>query len=130
MYSTAAATGQVVRTYLSGVEQFLSDYPATVAIIQNMLLRHDGAIAATLRLNINDPPPCTTGFLPNPQRRDPSDTTDIAAPGDLYCKVAPADPRVVRGARNTPCLNAPGQRGASPEQCEEQEPAWQKLLVK
>lgn len=124
------ATGQVVRTYLPGVEQFLSDYPATVAIIQNMLLRHDGAIAATLRLNINDPPPCTTGFLPNPQRRDPSDTTDIAAPGDLYCKVAPADPRVVRGARNTPCLNAPGQWGASPEQCEEQEPAWQKLLVK
>jgi phospholipid/cholesterol/gamma-HCH transport system substrate-binding protein len=123
------ATGQVVRTYLPGVDQFLSTYPATVAIIQDMLLRH-GAIAATLRLNINDPPPCTTGFLPNPQRRDPSDTTDIPAPKDLYCKVAPADPRVVRGARNTPCLNAPGRRGASPEQCREQEPAWQKLLVK
>jgi phospholipid/cholesterol/gamma-HCH transport system substrate-binding protein len=124
------ATGQVVRTYLPGVEQFLSDYPATVALIQNMLLAHNGDIAATLRLNINDPPPCTTGFLPNPQRRDPSDTRDIAAPNDLYCKVAPADPRVVRGARNTPCLNAPGQRGASPEQCREQEPPWQKLLVK
>jgi phospholipid/cholesterol/gamma-HCH transport system substrate-binding protein len=124
------ATGQVVRTYLPGVEQFLSVYPATVAIIQNMLVQHNGDIAATLRLNINDPPPCTTGFLPNPQRRDPSDTTDIAAPGDLYCKVAPADPRVVRGARNTPCLNAPGLRGASPEQCQEQEPTWQKLLVK
>ena len=123
------ATGQVVRTYLPGVEQLLSDYPATVAIIQNMLVQH-GGIAATLRLNINDPPPCTTGFLPNPQRRDPTDTKDIAAPDDLYCKVAPADPRVVRGARNTPCLNAPGQRGASPEQCREQEPAWQKLLVK
>jgi phospholipid/cholesterol/gamma-HCH transport system substrate-binding protein len=124
------ATGQVVRTYLPGVEQFLSDYPATVALIQNMLLAHHGDIAATLRLNINDPPPCTAGFLPNPQRRDPSDTSDIAAPSDLYCKVAPADPRVVRGARNTPCLNAPGQRGASPEQCREQEPPWQKLLVK
>lgn len=122
------ATGQVVRTYLPGVEQSLSDYPATVALIQNMLLRHNGDIAATLRLNLNDPPPCTTGFLPNPQRRDPSDTTDIAVPGDLYCKVAPADPRVVRGARNTPCPN--GGRGASPEQCEEQEPAWQKLFVK
>jgi len=124
------ATGQVIRTYLPGVEQFLSDYPATVAIIQNMLLRHDGDIAATLRLNVNDPPPCATGFLPNPQRRDPSDATDIAAPSDLYCKVEPADPRVVRGARNTPCLNAPGRRGASPEQCQEQEPAWQKLFVK
>ncbi|HEY0499872.1 MAG TPA: MlaD family protein [Kutzneria sp.] len=124
------ATGQVVRTYLPGVEQFLSDYPATVALIQNMLLAHNGDIAATLRLNINDPPPCTTGFLPNPQRRDPSDTRDIAAPNDLYCKVAPADPRVVRGARNTPCLNAPGQRGASPEQCRELELPWQKLLVK
>ena len=124
------ATGQVVRTYLPGMAQFLSDYPATVALIQNMLVRHGGNIAATLRLNINDPPPCTAGFLPNPKRRDPSDTTDIAAPDDLYCKVAPADPRVVRGARNTPCLNVPGQRGASPEQCREQEPAWQKLLVK
>jgi phospholipid/cholesterol/gamma-HCH transport system substrate-binding protein len=123
------ATGQVVRTYLPGVDQFLSTYPATVAIIQGMLVRH-GDLAATLRLNINDPPPCTIGYLPNPQRRDPSDTSDIAAPGDLYCKVAPADPRVVRGARNTPCLNAPGRRGASPEQCREQEPAWQKLLVK
>jgi phospholipid/cholesterol/gamma-HCH transport system substrate-binding protein len=36
----------------------------------------------------------------------------------------------VRGARNTPCLDVPGQRGASPEQCREQEPTWQKLLVK
>ncbi|MFC0433287.1 MCE family protein [Kutzneria buriramensis] len=123
------ATGQVVRTYLPGVEQLLSTYPATVAVIQGMLLRH-GGIAATLRLNINDPPPCTTGFLSNPQRRDPSDTKDIPAPRDLYCKVTPADPRVVRGARNTPCLNAPGRRGASPEQCLEQEPPWQKLLVK
>jgi phospholipid/cholesterol/gamma-HCH transport system substrate-binding protein len=121
------ATGQVVRTYLPGVEQMLSVYPALTAVIQDMLVRH-GQIAATLHLNINDPPPCTTGFLANPQRRDPSDTTSAATPGDLYCKVAPDDQRAVRGARNTPCPS--GQRGASPPQCREQEPAWQKLLVK
>jgi phospholipid/cholesterol/gamma-HCH transport system substrate-binding protein len=41
----------------------------------------------------------------------------VPTPTDLYCKAVPSDPRVVRGARNTPCLNAPGRRGASPSDC-------------
>ncbi|AHI01068.1 MCE family protein [Kutzneria albida] len=113
------SSGQVVRTYLPGVEQVLVLYPALSAAVQSVLLPHRdiGAIGNVLRLNVNDPPPCTTGYLPNPQRRDPADTSRVAAPTDLYCKAAPGDQRVVRGARNTPCLNAPGRRAASPADC-------------
>jgi len=113
------SSGEVVRTYLPGVEQILVLYPALSAAIQRTLRANadSGAIGNVLRLNVNDPPPCTTGYPSTSQRRDPSDTSQTSTDANLYCKVAPGDPRVVRGARNTPCLNAPGRRGASPSDC-------------
>ncbi|RJQ79685.1 MCE family protein [Pseudonocardiaceae bacterium YIM PH 21723] len=112
------STGQVVRTYLPGLEQVLVLAPAEVAALQSVLVPYAGRGQAgvVLTLNINDPPICREGY---------------EQPGDVYCKVAANDPRVVRGARNTPCLNAPPRRAATPAQCvDPKEPAWQRLLLK
>jgi phospholipid/cholesterol/gamma-HCH transport system substrate-binding protein len=71
-------------------------------------------------LNINLPPPCSTGYLPAQQQRTAAhmDTPDLPE-GDLYCRV-PQDSTLVgvRGARNTPCLNAPGKRAPTAAMCE------------
>ncbi|MFZ2176278.1 MAG: virulence factor Mce, partial [Rhodococcus sp. (in: high G+C Gram-positive bacteria)] len=46
------------------------------------------------------------------------DQTDlIDTPGNLYCKAAQDDPSVVRGARNLPCMEFPGRRAPTVEQC-------------
>ena len=62
-------------------------------------------------LNLNVPPPCTTGYLPPQQQRSPAfeDYPD-RPPGDLYCRVPQDSPFNVRGARNIPCVTVPGKR--------------------
>jgi phospholipid/cholesterol/gamma-HCH transport system substrate-binding protein len=62
------STGQVVRTYLPGVEQVLVLYPAFTAAIQSALLPYQdiGAIGTVLRLNVNDPPPLYQGISAQP----------------------------------------------------------------
>jgi phospholipid/cholesterol/gamma-HCH transport system substrate-binding protein len=115
------ATGQVVKTYLPGLRQVLVIYPATVAALQSALTppsADPGTVHLGLRPNIGQPPTCFTGFLPYANQRDFNDLTPRASiPNDLYCKVPQSDPRAPRGARNTPCFNAPGRRAASVEQC-------------
>lgn len=116
------SVGQVVKTYRPGVEQILVLYPPTVAALQAATSpiggASEGAVHLALRPNIEQPPTCYQGFLPVRDQRDFNDLRprdDV--PDDLYCKVAADDPRAVRGARNSPCLNAPGVRAASVEQC-------------
>src|SRR5690606_21538695 len=70
-------------------------------------------------LNINLPPPCTTGFLPASQKRAPS-VVDAPDPpeGDLYCRIPQDAPFSVRGARNIPCATVPGKRAPTVKMCE------------
>ena len=65
----------------------------------------------SFNLNLNLPPPCTTGFLPAQQQRIPTFEDYPNRPaGDLYCRVPQDSPFNVRGARNTPCETVPGKR--------------------
>lgn len=75
-----------------------------------------------LNLNLNLPPPCTTGFLPAQQQRAPSlqDYPDRPQ-GDLYCRVPQDAPFNVCGARNTPCTTVPGKRAPTVKMCESDE---------
>ena len=60
-----------------------------------------------LNLNLNIPPPCTTGFLPVQQQRPPTfqDCPD-RPPGDVYCRIPQDAPFNVRA----PALrDRPGQ---------------------
>lgn len=41
----------------------------------------------------------------------------MAPPTDSWCKIGKDDPRIVCGARNLPCPNAPGRRGATAKEC-------------
>ena len=76
----------------------------------------------TLNLNLNIPPPCTTGFLPVQQQRPPTfqDYPD-RPPGDLYCRIPQDAPFNVRGARNLPCISVPGKRAPTAKMCESNE---------
>ena len=70
-------------------------------------------------LNINLPPPCTTGYLPPTQRRSPAsvDAPDRPA-AELYCRVPQDSEFNVRGARNIPCETKPWKRAPTVEMCE------------
>jgi phospholipid/cholesterol/gamma-HCH transport system substrate-binding protein len=78
----------------------------------------------SFNLNLNSPPPCTTGFLPAQQLRAASyqDAPDIPA-GNFYCRIPQDSPLTgVRGARNLPCETRPGKRAATVKLCESDEP--------
>lgn len=113
-------TGEVGVVYNRSVEQLLVLYPA---VVSGLLTSIEGAqewnsIKVDFNLQINDPPPCTTGFIPAEDWRSPADFSIPAQINGLYCKV-PSDSQIsVRGARNYPCMAHPGRRGSSPEQCD------------
>ncbi|MFF0500352.1 MCE family protein [Nocardia aobensis] len=118
LLSNLTSVGQVGVTYHAGVEQILVIYPQLVAALLTSIRgpTQYGAMVDFM-LGLNDPPGCTTGFLPQDQRRSPAlkDTPDT--PPNLYCKVAQNAKEAVRGIRNTPCADVPGKRAPSPELC-------------
>ncbi len=123
-----ASIGEVAVTYQPSLEQLLVLLPQGTATTQaigvakrNTKQDVEGDYL-TLNLNLNLPPPCTTGFLPAQQRRAPSfeDYPDRAA-GDVYCRIPQDAPFNVRGARNLPCVTVPGKRAATVKQCESNE---------
>ena len=73
--------------------------------------------------DLNMPPPCLTGFLPASEWRSPADTSPKDLPSGTYCKI-PKDfqGNVVRGARNYPCVDVPGKRSATPQECRGNQP--------
>ncbi|OZF40970.1 Mce family protein [Rhodococcus sp. 14-2483-1-1] len=112
---------QVAVVYNPSIEQILVLYPPLIAATQGtgMLNSQSGEPGQNtyFAAQVNDPPPCTTGFLPASERRSPTEIDTIPTPGGLYCKVDPADPTAIRGARNLPCMEFPGRRAATVELC-------------
>jgi phospholipid/cholesterol/gamma-HCH transport system substrate-binding protein len=120
--------GEVAVTYQPSLEQLLVLLPqgtATTAAIgvakRNTKQDYMGDYLF-LNLNLNLPPPCTTGFLPAQQRRAPTfeDYPDRPA-GDVYCRIPQDAPFNVRGARNLPCETVPGKRAPTVKMCESNE---------
>ncbi len=125
LLANLVSVSQVALTYHDSIQQMLVLLPQLVAIEQGSLAAnvntkqdYQGAYLS-FNLNLNLPPPCTTGYLPAQQRRSMSlqDYPD-RAPGDLYCLVPQDSPFNVRGARNTPCATVPGKRAATVKECE------------
>jgi phospholipid/cholesterol/gamma-HCH transport system substrate-binding protein len=121
MLDDLADAGRMLPTYQASIQQVLVIYPAIVAVVQTSASAPSadpGTFHMSLGTNFNEPPPCYAGFMPIDRARDLRiETAPASLPSDLYCKVAHGDPRDPRGARNTPCLNAPGVRAASVEEC-------------
>lgn len=115
------SVGQVLKVYLPGLEQVLVVYPGVTSALQSSLTQAGaapGTIQLGLRPTLENPPTCFNGFLPYKNQRGFMDETRRKhIRPDLYCHVDHGNVRDVRGARNTPCLNNPGVRAASVEEC-------------
>ncbi len=123
--------GQVAVTYHPSLEQVLVLLPPFVSFIQSSAPENNptGLPMGDFRVSIEDPPPCTVGFLPPSQWRSPADTTTIDTPDGLYCKLPQDSPIVVRGARNTPCMGVPGKRAPTVQECYSDKP-YQPLAMR
>lgn len=114
-----ANAGRIGVIYHKSIEQVLVVMPALFAALLTVAggepLDEGGKL--DFKIDIGDPPPCITGFLPAPLVRTPADETIRDVPADMYCKVAQNDPSAVRGARNYPCMEYPGKRAPTIELC-------------
>jgi phospholipid/cholesterol/gamma-HCH transport system substrate-binding protein len=123
-----ASVGQVALTYHNSLEQILVLLPQLVAIQQGALVANVNTnqdykgMYLSFNLNLNVPPPCTTGYLPAQQMRNASlqDYPDLPA-GEMYCRIPQDSPFGVRGARNTPCETRPGKSAPTVKMCESDE---------
>lgn len=114
--------------YQPNIEQLLVLLPPAVELVQGATLAQRNTkqdfkgIYLSFNLNLNLPPPCTTGFLPAQQQRSPSDTDYPSRPdGALYCRTPQDGPFNVRGTRNLPCETQPGKRAPTVTMCESDE---------
>jgi phospholipid/cholesterol/gamma-HCH transport system substrate-binding protein len=111
--------GRIGVIYRKSLEQALVIFPALIAGLGTVAggVPADEGGKLDFKIHLQDPPPCTTGFVPASQIRSPADTTLRDLPPDLYCKTAQNDPSVVRGARNYPCQEFPGKRAPTIQLC-------------
>jgi phospholipid/cholesterol/gamma-HCH transport system substrate-binding protein len=114
-----ANLGRVGVIYHKSIEQALVIFPALFAALNTVAGGEptDEGGKLDFKIDLGDPPPCTTGFIPPPLIRTPADTTVRDLPTDLYCKVPQNDPSAVRGARNYPCQEFPGKRAPTIQLC-------------
>jgi phospholipid/cholesterol/gamma-HCH transport system substrate-binding protein len=119
LLSNLTSVEQIAAVYNPALEQVLVLYPPLIAATQSsgLVNADDPAQNTFFAAQLNDPPPCTTGFLPASERRSPTETDTIPTPPDLYCKVPSDDPSAIRGARNLPCIEFPGRRAATVQLC-------------
>ncbi|OSC38945.1 MCE family protein [Mycobacterium decipiens] len=128
LLANLVSVGQVALSYHNDIEQLLVVFPMAVAADQAGIVANANTKQAyrgqylSFNLNLNLPPPCTTGFLPAQQQRIPSLEDYPHRPaGDLYCRVPQDSPLNVRGARNIPCETVPGKRAPTVTLCESNE---------
>lgn len=117
--ASLANLGRVGVIYHKSIEQLLVVFPALFAAIITSaggVPQGEGA-KLDFKIDLHDPPPCMTGFLPPPLVRSPADESVREIPRDMYCKTAQNDPSTVRGARNYPCQEFPGKRAPTVQLC-------------
>ncbi|MGW5439811.1 MCE family protein [Nocardia asteroides] len=116
--SNLVSLGQVGVTYNASLEQLMVVFPPLIAALRTAIRGPAKyGVMVDFMTVLNDPPACTTGFLPADQWRQPSDLTPMDTPPGLYCKVPQDSNIAVRGIRNTPCMEFPGVRAPTPELC-------------
>lgn len=117
--ASLANLGRVGVIYHKSIEQLLVVFPALFAAIITSAggVPQDEGAKLDFKIDLHDPPPCMTGFLPPPLVRSPADESVREIPGDMYCKTAQNDPSTVRGARNYPCQEFPGKRAPTVQLC-------------
>lgn len=117
--ASLANLGRVGVIYHKSIEQLLVVFPALFSAIITSAggVPQDEGAKLDFKIDLHDPPPCMTGFLPPPLVRSPADESVREIPRDMYCKTAQNDPSTVRGARNYPCQEFPGKRAPTVQLC-------------
>ncbi|MCN4327623.1 virulence factor Mce family protein [Mycobacterium tuberculosis] len=117
--ASLANLGRVGVIYHKSIEQLLVVFPALFAAIITSAggVPQDEGAKLDFKIDLHDPPPCMTGFLPPPLVRSPADESVREIARDMYCKTAQNDPSTVRGARNYPCQEFPGKRAPTVQLC-------------
>jgi len=128
LFANLVSLGDIAVVYRHDIEQLLVLLPQGIAAMAAIIVpssntkqEYRGA-QLDFNLNLNLPPPCTTGYLPPAQRRSPAsvDAPDRPA-ADLYCRVPQDSEFNVRGVRNIPCEGKPWKRAPTIELCESDE---------
>ena len=111
--------GRIGVIYNKSIEQALVVFPALISALLTVAggMPADEGAKLDFKIHLQDPPGCSTGFIPPPLIRSPADLTLRELPTELYCKVPHNDPSVVRGARNYPCQEFPGKRAPTVQLC-------------
>jgi phospholipid/cholesterol/gamma-HCH transport system substrate-binding protein len=111
--------GRIGVIYRKSLEQALVIFPALLSALNTVAGGEptDEGGKLDFKIDLQDPPGCSVGFVPAPLIRSPGDTTVRDLPGDLYCKTPQNDPTVGRGARNYPCQEFPGKRAPTIQLC-------------
>ena len=119
------SVGQVGGTYRDNLEALLVELPQGTGDMQAITLANRNTKQdyiggfLSFNLNLNWPPPCTTGFLPAQQQRAVGKEDYPEVPkGDFYCRVPQDSMLNVRGAHNYPCETRPGKRAPTVKMCE------------
>ncbi|OBI91961.1 MCE family protein [Mycobacterium asiaticum] len=128
LMANLVSLGDIAFVYRHDIEQILVLLPHGIAVMAGSLVPNANTkqdytgFYLDFNLNMNLPPPCTTGFLPPTQRRSPAsvDAPDRPA-AELYCRLPQDSELNVRGARNIPCETKPWKRAPTVELCESDE---------
>jgi phospholipid/cholesterol/gamma-HCH transport system substrate-binding protein len=118
LLSDLTSVGQVLQVYLPNVRQTLVVLPTTINDLQSSVYNTPipGAAKLSFKTLLNDPPPCTTGFLGRHQR-EPNDFSPAPPAVNAYCR-EPSDSRIgPRMGRNDPCPNNPELRSRTASGC-------------
>lgn len=128
LMANLVSLGDIAVVYRHDIEQILVLLPQGIAVMSAALVPNLNSkqeykgFYLDFNLNLNLPPPCTTGFLPPTQRRSPADVDAPDRPAaELYCRVPQDSELNVRGARNIPCETKPDKRAPTVELCESDE---------
>jgi len=128
LMANLVSLGDIAVVYRHDIEQLLVLFPQGIAAMSAIIVPNSGTkqdykgAYLDFNLNLNLPPPCTTGYLPPQQRRSPAsvDAPDRPA-ADMYCRLPQDSELNVRGARNIPCETKPWKRAPTVELCESDE---------
>ncbi len=128
LLANLVSLGDIAVVYRHDIEQLLVLFPQGIAAMSAIVVPNSGTkqdlrgAYLDFNLNLNLPPPCTTGYLPPTQRRSPAsvDAPDRPA-AELYCRLPQDSELNVRGARNIPCETKSWKRAPTVELCESDE---------
>jgi phospholipid/cholesterol/gamma-HCH transport system substrate-binding protein len=114
-----ANVGQVTTMYLNSLREVLVVFPIATNQIQGAFNGSPvpGSAGLFFKLTVNDPPPCTQGFLDPSKRRDPNDLAPVDVPSNVYCRSGQKSDIGVRMAQNYDCPpgSPAGAGGRSPD---------------